>query len=88
MMVGLAGPAPEGLRERLLARGHTVFPIARDLGRLPGVDLVLLFGNDADYAALVRARAADLDRPPRIFEARLSGSRGGAAGPSVAVPGG
>jgi hypothetical protein len=84
MMIGIGGPEPAGLAARLKSRGHTVLILPRELGRLPEVDVVLLFGSDADYADLVCRRRADCARPPRL----LNGSRAPAAGPSAAVPAG
>ncbi|HEX7896825.1 MAG TPA: hypothetical protein VF950_03645 [Planctomycetota bacterium] len=64
MIVALAGRNP-ALVDRLSAAGHTVLPLPRVMGRLPGVDVVVDLTGRATRTLL--DRILDLPRRPGLF---------------------
>ena len=67
MIVALAGSGPS-LADRLRAAGHTVIPLPRAMGRLPGIDVVIDLTGRRTRTLLDRIR--DLPRRPALFLSR------------------
>ena len=72
MIVALAGKN-SALVDRLSAAGHTVLPLPRVMGRLPGVDVVVDLTGRSTRTLL--DRILDLPRRPRLFLSRDPAAR-------------